>query len=92
MEWNIIATVRPGAGHERQLLGALGQFGRFRATAFRDVCIGRVEDVGTFLQALRLAAEAHKPWTTRLGRIIPVETISLLTRDIRSRYRFVQSR
>ena len=73
MEWNVIVTVLPGAGHEHQLLGALARFGRFRATAFRDVCIGRVADVGEFLQAIRLAAEANKPWTARLGRVIPVE-------------------
>ena len=74
MEWNVLVTVQPGAGHERQLLGALAQFGRFRATAFRDVCIGRVEDVDKVLQAIRLAAEAKKPWTVHLGRVIPVET------------------
>jgi tRNA(Ser,Leu) C12 N-acetylase TAN1 len=74
MKWNVLVTVQPGSGHEHQLLGALSQFGRFHATTFRDVCIGTVEDVGKFLQAIRLAAEANKPWTVRLGRVIPVET------------------
>ncbi len=79
MEWNVIVTVRPGTGHEHQLLGALAQFGSFRPTRFHGVCIGRVEDAGALLEALRRAVESGKRWAARLARVIPVDTVFAFT-------------
>lgn len=75
MDWNVIVTVHPGHGHEHRLLDALRQFGRFRGTAFRDVCMGRVDDVGALLEALRVARDQSRPWLAGLGRVIPVEAV-----------------
>lgn len=79
MEWNVIVTVRPGAGHEHQLLGALAQFGRFRPTRFPGVCMGRVEDAAALLEALRHAVQSGKHWADRLARVIPVEATFTFT-------------
>lgn len=79
MDWNVLVTVRPGFAHEHSLLGALARFGVFRATPFRDVCAGRVEDVPAFLEAVREAGEAGKPWVGYLARAIPAETVLSFT-------------
>jgi len=73
VNWNVIVTVQPGPHFEREVLGALAQFGRFRATPFRDVCVGRVDDRHAFLEALREARAARAPWAQHLGRVIPVD-------------------
>lgn len=75
MDWNVVVTVKPGPGHERDLLGALAQFGRFRSTAFRDVCVGRVEESTAFLEALGEARAVGKRWAERIARVIPAERI-----------------
>ncbi len=73
MHWNVIVTVRPGHGRQHELLGALAAFGHFHATAFRDVCLGEVADIGVFLEALRAAGVNGRPWFAHLGRVIPAE-------------------
>jgi tRNA(Ser,Leu) C12 N-acetylase TAN1 len=79
MDWNMIVTVQPGPGFQRELLGALARFGRFRATPFRDVCVGRVDDRGAFLDALRDARAAGAPWAQRVGRVIPADAVFWFT-------------
>ncbi len=79
MDWNVLVTVQPGPHARRELLGALTRFGRFRATPFRGVCVGRVDDVDAFLSALSEAHAAGAPWTQRLGRVIPAENVFLFT-------------
>jgi tRNA(Ser,Leu) C12 N-acetylase TAN1 len=73
MDWNIIATVTSGPGHERRLLEGLGQFGEFHASSFKEVCCGRVHDVNTFLDAIRRVGEEDRPWVRFLARVIPLE-------------------
>ncbi|MFN3566141.1 MAG: THUMP domain-containing protein [Burkholderiaceae bacterium] len=75
----MIVTVQPGPGFRRELLGALARFGRFRATPFRDVCVGRVDDRTAFLDALRDARAAGAPWTQRVGRVIPADAVFWFT-------------
>lgn len=75
MDWNVVVTVRPGFGHEHALLGALARFGQFRGTSFRDVCVGRVDDVDAFLDAVRDATAEGRPWTGLLARVVPAETV-----------------
>jgi tRNA(Ser,Leu) C12 N-acetylase TAN1 len=79
VDWNAIVTVKAGPGFERELLGALARFGRFRSTAFYGVCMGRVDDVEAFLEAIRAAREAGKPWADRLARVVPVERVFFFT-------------
>lgn len=68
----MLVTFVPGPGNWPRLRGALSRFGRFRATPFRGVCVGRVEDPWSFLEALRAAREAQAPWTRALARAIPI--------------------
>lgn len=75
MDWNVVVTVRPGFGHQHALLGALARFGQFRGTPFRDVCVGRVDDVEAFLDAIRDAAAADKPWVALLARVVPAQSV-----------------
>lgn len=73
MNWNIIVTSLPGSGSEYRLLHELRAMGKFHTTEFRDVCIGYVEDVTNFLEAIRQAEAEGSPWVKDLGRVIPVE-------------------
>jgi tRNA(Ser,Leu) C12 N-acetylase TAN1 len=75
VDWNVIVTVKAVPGYERDLLGALGRFGRFRPTAFHGVCMGQVADLEAFLEAVRAAREAGKAWAERLSRVVPVERV-----------------
>jgi tRNA(Ser,Leu) C12 N-acetylase TAN1 len=75
VDWNIIVTLKPGAALRHEVLGALARFGRFRRTAFRDVCMGCVEDLDALLEAIRAARAAGKPWAERIARVIPAETV-----------------
>lgn len=81
MDWNVILTVQPGPHTQRELLGALARFGRFRATPFRDVCVGRVDDRRTFLEALREARATGAPWAQHLGRVIPIDSLFWFTAE-----------
>ncbi|MEX0958627.1 MAG: THUMP domain-containing protein [Burkholderiales bacterium] len=80
-EWNVIVTVMPGPHHERDLLGGLSAHGRFFRTAFRDVCIGWVNDADVFLEAVQSARLAGKRWPRHLGRVIPIEQVFAFTPD-----------
>jgi tRNA(Ser,Leu) C12 N-acetylase TAN1 len=73
-EWNVLVTVAPVPESEYIALEALGQFGDFRRSLFKDVCLGHVADTALFLDTIHLAIQADEPWTTTLSRIIPVET------------------
>lgn len=73
MNWNIIVTSLPGSGSEYRLLHELRAMGKFHTTEFRDVCMGYVEDVTNFLEAIRLAEAEGSAWVKDLGRVIPVE-------------------
>jgi tRNA(Ser,Leu) C12 N-acetylase TAN1 len=79
MDWNVIVTARSGPHYEHELLGALARFGRFRPTYFRDVCTGAVEDVERFLDAVGTALASGAEWTSRLGRVVPVEQVFRFT-------------
>lgn len=75
MDWNVVVTVTAGPGHEHRVLDALGAFGRFRATSFRDVGIGHVADVAGLLEAIRRAREEGRPWAGFVARVIPAEQV-----------------
>lgn len=73
MNWNMIVTSLPGTGCEYRLLHELRSMGKFHTTEFRDVCMGYVEDVTNFLEAIRQAEVEGSPWVKNMGRAIPVE-------------------
>lgn len=70
--WNVIVTVQPAPGAMHQLLDALHLFGEFRATPFKYVCVGWVQDTTTFLDALLEAEQAGRRWTKHLARVVPL--------------------
>lgn len=74
---HLAAGERPA--HE--LLGALGRFGRFRFTSFRDVCVGLVQDQGALLEGIDEARAGKKAWAQRIARLVPVETVIPVTAD-----------
>jgi tRNA(Ser,Leu) C12 N-acetylase TAN1 len=73
MDWNVIVTVRAGAGHQKGLLQGLKAHGTFHATDFKYVCYGRVADLPAFLDAVRTAQQAQEGWTQYLARLVPIE-------------------
>ena len=72
MEWNVIATVREGPGHEKALLRGLRRLGEFHPTEFNYVCIGQADSTD-FLETVRQARAAGEDWTRYLARLVPVE-------------------
>jgi tRNA(Ser,Leu) C12 N-acetylase TAN1 len=79
MDWNVIVTVRAGPGAEHRVLGALARFGRFHATAFRGVIVGRVPDVAALLDGVERAHDAGRPWAASVARVIPAEVVFSFT-------------
>jgi tRNA(Ser,Leu) C12 N-acetylase TAN1 len=73
-DWNVILTVVPGPRHVSEVLGALARFGRFSATSFKDVCVGRVSDVPAMLEAIAHARALEKDWGLAVGHVVPVES------------------
>jgi len=71
--WNVIVTVVPGPGRESHLLRQFRRLGQFEPTEFKDVCVGRIEDVAQFLETLCIGRENNEPWLAELGRVIPIE-------------------
>jgi len=73
VQWNVIVTTLPGRPRFLAALEGLRRMGEFRATAFRDVCLGRVEDARLFLEALLAARSGGERWALAVARAIPVE-------------------
>jgi len=73
VQWNVIVTTLPGRPRFLAALEGLRRLGEFRPTAFRDVCLGRVEDARLFLEALLAARAGGERWALAIARAIPVE-------------------
>jgi len=73
--FNVVVTAVPVPGDERRLLRALRRLGHFQRSAFRDVLLGQVADIGAFLEEVHRASEAGESWTNAMGRAIPVEHV-----------------
>ena len=80
-DWNLVVTVTPGPRHVREVLDHLGRLGWFASTSFRDVCIGKVEDVPRILEDVRAARTHAEPWADMIARVIPVERTFTFTPD-----------
>jgi tRNA(Ser,Leu) C12 N-acetylase TAN1 len=72
-EWNVVVTVTPGPRHEQRVHDAMQRFGRFWRTGFKDLCVGRADDLGALLEGVRNAIAAGKPWAQAVGRVIPID-------------------
>ncbi len=79
--WNVIVTALPGVPREFALLKELRRYGDFRPSMFKDVCVGHVENVSEFLEAIRLAMDQEVEWVRDLGRAIPIEEVFRFTPD-----------
>ncbi|MBE0429320.1 MAG: hypothetical protein IBX61_05555, partial [Thermoleophilia bacterium] len=72
-EWNILATSL--WGQERRLFRFLRNFGDFKGSGFRNVILGKVEDVPAFLEAIEEARRTEPERLRSLGQIVPIERI-----------------
>jgi tRNA(Ser,Leu) C12 N-acetylase TAN1 len=71
--WNVLATSLEG--RRDALLIALRKLGKFRRGGYRNVIVGRVEDVPAFLAAVREVLSSEPLLPTALAKVVPVETI-----------------
>jgi tRNA(Ser,Leu) C12 N-acetylase TAN1 len=86
MEWNILAAAF--MRKERSLLNLLRNYGEFRGSGYRDVVLGRVEDVRSFLETIE-ALRRERPGKLRsLSQVVPMEkTFEFNVNDFRERLR-----
>jgi tRNA(Ser,Leu) C12 N-acetylase TAN1 len=70
--WNVLATSLEG--RRDALLIALRRLGKFRRGGYRNVVLGRVDDVPAFLAAVRDALASDPLLPTALAKVVPVET------------------
>lgn len=69
-QWNVLAT--SFEGYRDLLLRVLKKFGRFGGAGYRNVAIGRVEDVPVFLDALRDAMAAEPRLGAVVAKAVPI--------------------
>ena len=75
-DWNIVVTSRQGG--QRAVRRALHPLVRLRRAGFRNVLIGRVDDVDTFLASVAELLEQRRSLASALGKILPVEHLFLI--------------
>jgi tRNA(Ser,Leu) C12 N-acetylase TAN1 len=73
-EFNVLVTLAH-EGRYGHLLHELSDYGDFHKTAFHGVILGRVEDIGTFLETVREQREEKLIAFQDLGRVVPLETV-----------------
>lgn len=71
MEWNILATAPKR--QERYLLRLLSSYVEFKGSGYRDVVLGRVEDVDAFLETLETLQRESPRKLSPLSQIVPLE-------------------
>lgn len=71
IEWNILATAF--MRRERSLLNLLGSYGEFKGSGWRDVIIGKVEDVAVFLETLEILRRDQPARLKPLSQIVPID-------------------
>jgi len=70
-DWNVLATSLEG--QRDTLLGLLRRFGRFRGAGYRNVVVGRVDDVLVLLDAVRDALATDPFLPSSLAKLVPIE-------------------
>src|SRR5512139_2021414 len=71
LDWNVLVTSREGA--QRHLRRALRPLVRLRRSAFRNVLLGQVDDIETFLGALAERCAQRPALQNWLGKVLPIE-------------------
>jgi tRNA(Ser,Leu) C12 N-acetylase TAN1 len=71
MEWNILATAF--MRRERALLKLMRNFGEFKGSGYRDVLLGKVEDVHAFLEQMETLCREQPRKVSPLSQIVPIE-------------------
>ncbi len=71
MSWNVVVTLE-GPGY-RQALKLLSYYGRVRETGFYNVVVLEVDDLGEFMERLRLDAKSIGEVKQHIGRVLPVQ-------------------
>jgi tRNA(Ser,Leu) C12 N-acetylase TAN1 len=71
VSWNVVVTLE-GPGY-RQALKLLSYYGRVRETGFYNVVVLEVEDLGEFMERLRLDRESIGEVKQHLGRALPAQ-------------------
>ena len=74
-EWNILAT--SVEGRREALLAALRKLGTFWRAGYRNVVVGRVDDQGALLLALRERLSTEMLLEASLTKVVPVEQVAL---------------
>ena len=72
-DWNVVVTSQ--ANEERRLLAELEPLGEFHPSGFREVLVGRVPEVGEFLEILRRYWEDKPFFPQLLSAVVPVRTV-----------------
>jgi tRNA(Ser,Leu) C12 N-acetylase TAN1 len=72
-QWNVLAT--SFEGYRELLLRVLKKHGRFGGAGYRNVSVGRVDDVPAFLQALREAMAAEPRLGAVIAKAVPIERV-----------------
>jgi len=70
--WNVLATSLEG--QRDTLLSLLRRFGRFRRAGYRNVVVGRVDDVPAVLDGVRDALASDPFLPSVLAKLLPIET------------------
>jgi len=68
--WNIVVTCKQGG--QRAVRRALHPFMRLRPSGFRNVLVGRVDNVEAFLAAVAELLERRPSLQNALGKILPI--------------------
>lgn len=71
LDWNLVVTAREG--RQRELRSALGARARVQRSGFRNVLVGRADDVAAFLEAVAVQRERQPFLDNWLARILPIE-------------------
>ena len=72
-EWNVVLTSH--ANQEGHLLAELVGLGEFQTTGFREVIIGKVPDIPTFLETLGRRWQEQLFLPEMLSTVVPVRTV-----------------
>jgi len=70
-DWNLVVTAREGT--QPELVRALAPLVRLRRSGFRNVLVGRVDDVEAFLAAVAAQRECQPFLDNWLARVLPLE-------------------
>lgn len=79
-EFNVLVTLAQD-GRYGHLLHELSDYGEFNKTAFHGVILGRVTDIGEFLETIRQKRQEQLIAFQDLGRVVPLETVFIFDLD-----------